>query len=107
MLRFMHLIILCLTATYAAANTQYNYQLIQSGFAIPWGITFIDNQTMVVMERNGVTKTLDVNSGKTVAIKKVGDVYAYGQGGLFDVAASPANSLSLYFTYSNRLLLFS
>lgn len=74
---------------------------IASGLTLPWGISYVDEQTLLVTEREGTIKRLDLTSGKQTALAQI-DVVAKGQGGLLDIARSPFASDTYYFTYSKN-----
>lgn len=79
-----------------------NYQVskIASGFNIPWGLQFLDNQTLIVTEKSGAIYQLTLPDGQRRKLFNVPQVNAGGQGGLLDVALSPKDKHQLYFTYS-------
>ncbi|MCM0150509.1 PQQ-dependent sugar dehydrogenase [Photobacterium galatheae] len=80
----------------------YRVEKVADGLAIPWGMTFIDANHLLVTLREGQAVLLDIRSGKTTAINGLPAVYARGQGGLLDVRLSPDPTAQgwLYFTYA-------
>ena len=52
----------------------------------PWGIEFLDHDTVLVTERDGRLLRIDLVDGKATQITGVPRVYARRQGGLLDVA---------------------
>lgn len=54
----------------------------------PWGMDFLDQDTVLVTERGGSLLRIDLADGKATRITGVPDVYARRQGGLLDVAAT-------------------
>ena len=63
-----------------------------SGLGIPWGMTFIDEKTALISEKNGSLKKLDF-SGESVRVSDIygiPEVMAVGQGGLLDIKYYPS-----------------
>lgn len=56
----------------------------------PWGLAFLPDGGMLVTERRGQLRMIDAQSRLGAPIKGVPEVAARGQGGLLDVALSPA-----------------
>lgn len=75
---------------------------VASGLGIPWGMAFLDDDRMILTQRDGEAHLLTVSSGAVMPLKGVPTVYDFGQGGLLDVQPSPdfAETDWLYFTYS-------
>ena len=68
----------------------------------PWGIEFLPDNRLLVTERAGSLKILDTARQLSEPVKGVPEVFATGQGGLFDVALDPnfsENNL-IYLTYA-------
>lgn len=94
----------------------YFYMLDQSGivsgllnrkncfrFTGSWGMTFADDNTLLVTERNGHILSVDIATGKsTQLMEDPAGLYANGQGGLLDIAMSPFEPNKAYVTYSKR-----
>ena len=69
---------------------------------IPWGISFLSEQHLIVSERAGRLILVDLRQGEIQALSGLPKIAIVGQGGLLDVARGP-NYLSdgwIYFTYS-------
>ncbi|CAE6921217.1 COG2133 Glucose sorbosone dehydrogenases [Vibrio sp. B1REV9] len=93
----------CLSLSANAA--EYRAIEVANGFQIPWGIEFIDDQRVIVNEKNGTVSLLDITSGKAKKLFNVPDVNSGGQAGLLDVALAPnpdTQKPQLFFTYSKR-----
>lgn len=75
---------------------------LATGLGIPWGMTFLSPRQMLITERGGSIRLLDIDSGDVTALQGAPRVVAEGQGGLLDVAAGPdfANDGWIYFTFS-------
>jgi len=82
-------------------NMNLKIEQIASGLDIPWGMSFISDNQLLVTERSGGVRLLDVSSGDVRSLSNVPEVLAQGQGGLMDVAVSPDYDKDgwIYFTY--------
>jgi aldose sugar dehydrogenase len=82
-------------------NMKLKLEQVADGLGIPWGMSFISENEMLVTQRSGGVRLLDVRSGKSRLLKDVPDVLPAGQGGMLDVAVSPdyKNDGWIYFTY--------
>ncbi|UTM58448.1 PQQ-dependent sugar dehydrogenase [Photobacterium sp. CCB-ST2H9] len=91
-----------LKAKGSSEGMAYQVEQIADGLPIPWGMTFIDDHTLLVTLREGKAVLLDVRSGQRKAVSGLPEVYARGQGGLLDVQLSPDPAAKewLYFTYT-------
>lgn len=80
----------------------YQVELVATGFNVPWSMAFISRQELLITERNGSLKLLDLKSRETRIVDGIPPVYAKGQGGLLDIAMPPDYKKDgwLYFTYS-------
>lgn len=78
----------------------YDVKLISTGLTIPWGMAFIDQDTLLVTERPGKIKKINIKSGAMTLLTNMKKVAAIGQGGLLDIALSPIESDLLYLTYT-------
>jgi glucose/arabinose dehydrogenase len=84
------------------STQSYEYQLVTKGVDIPWGMDWLDDETMLVSDRKGELRI--IRGGKLLSEKVTGlpELRAQGQGGLLDVAVDPnyvINNL-IYFSYS-------
>jgi len=95
------------SVTYSAPTTiqsegmQLVVEQVADGLGIPWGMSFISDKQLLVTERSGNVRLVDVISGHKTLLKNSPDVLAEGQGGLLDVAISPNYKKDgwIYFTY--------
>ena len=60
-------------------------QEISKGLNHPWGMTFIDEENLLVTEKNGKLFKINVLSGKKIEVNHNLNILHYGQGGLLDV----------------------
>jgi glucose/arabinose dehydrogenase len=83
-------------------SVSYQYQLVTKGIDIPWGMAWLDENTMIVSDRKGELRI--ISNGKLISEKVTGlpKIRTRGQGGLLDIEVDPnysKNSL-IYFSYS-------
>jgi len=78
---------------------------VVKGLNIPWGMTFLSAQKLLVTEREGRVLLLNLKSSSITILKNIPDVMAEGQGGMLDVAISPnyKNDGWIYFTYVKNI----
>ncbi|MGR5236891.1 PQQ-dependent sugar dehydrogenase [Vibrio alfacsensis] len=91
--------------SFSANAAEYRANEVANGFQIPWGIEFLDDQRVIVNEKNGTVSLLDITTGKAKALFNVPDVNTSGQAGLLDVALAPdadKHKAQLFFTYSKH-----
>ena len=82
----------------------FSVEEIASGLGVPWGMVFLDPQTILFTERSGAVGLVNIDTGKTESVTGQAEVWAHGQGGLFDVALAPDYQPGnwIYFTYSKE-----
>ncbi len=75
---------------------------IVNGFAVPWGMDFVSKDKLLVTERGGAVKLVDLAKQTVTDVQGAPQVRASGQGGLLDVKTGPNFSQDgwLYYTYS-------
>ena len=80
----------------------YTFKTVASNIAIPWGMTWLPDGTMLVTEKSGTL--YQIKKGTKTKIKNVPKVYNNGQGGLLDIALHPDYSKNgwIYMTYSTE-----
>ena len=78
---------------------------VVKGLNIPWGMTFLSAQKLLVTEREGKVLLIDLKNSTKTILKNIPDVMAEGQGGMLDVAISPnyTNDGWIYFTYVKNI----
>lgn len=91
-----------LSISSAIANTWYAEPLVV-GLNVPWGISYLGDNKVIVSEKNGTIGVLDLTNNRYQDIGKVPGVRVSGQGGLLDVAVSPKDSAQIYITYSKSV----
>ncbi|WP_165311150.1 PQQ-dependent sugar dehydrogenase [Vibrio ziniensis] len=94
------LLMLCVVSISALA--QYRVEKVMEGLRVPWSISFINETKVLVTERNGKILIVDLENNTKQDLLKISDVAAQGQGGLLDIALSPYDRQTFYFTYSKK-----
>lgn len=84
---------------YSATEVEFEVEQVTDGLGIPWGLAFLSEDRLLITEREGGVKLLDLASNKIISLKKAPSVIANGQGGMLDVAVSPQAPAWIYFTY--------
>ena len=95
---FAYLSLSGLNHAYASTTAE----LVAEGFDLPWSLTFLDKETILISERAGAIKTLNLHTKQTKSIDGVWELAFGGQGGLLDIARHPEYPKKpwLYATYS-------
>ena len=85
----------------AETNDNYDTEVVVEGIAIPWGIDFLPDNSMLITDKSG--DIYHYKDGKKQKLSNVPEVYVRGQGGLLDIAVHPdyANNGWIYFTYAS------
>lgn len=76
---------------------------LANGLPVPWGMAVLPDNHLLVTQRHGSLIRIQLDTGDKTDISGLpDDIYAKGQGGLFDVKLSPDYSDTgwLYFSYS-------
>ena len=74
----------------------------------PWGVSKIDNENVLVTEKEGKLKTINIVTGKTTTIKNIPKVLYISQGGLLDVfVENRNNNIYVFMCYSKPEGIFS
>ncbi len=82
-------------------NTNHDYEVVVSELSIPWGITFLPDNSMLINEKEG--KMIHFKDGVKTEVQGVPKVYNRGQGGLLDIALHPNYEENgwIYFTFAS------
>lgn len=88
-----------------ASTTAFAWQAekITDGLVIPWGLAYVDEGSMLVTEKVGVIKHVDLKTGDQSTLFRLPNVWAKGQGGALDITFSPFEENRLYITYSKNI----
>jgi glucose/arabinose dehydrogenase len=78
---------------------------VTDGLGVPWGLSFVSPNQLLVTEREGRAALIDTATGSKRDVQGLPSVYASGQGGLLDVAVPPDYRQGgwIYFTYSKDI----
>ncbi len=89
----------------AKAQIAVQKQVWVDGLEQPWGLTFLDENTMLVTEIGGQLRLITNGQLNPEPIKNTPAVWAKGQGGLLDIAVDPgfAQNGWVYMTFSHAL----
>ena len=98
-LKRLNILLLIFISSFSYAK-EWQAEIIASGLNVPWGMAVIDEQRLLVTERNGYVGILNLVSQQYQRILHYPNVIVKGQGGLLDVARSPFEPSTYYFTYS-------
>lgn len=88
---------------FATAQSQnYRYEIVVEDVSIPWGFTFLPDNSILYTEKKG-TLTL-FKKGKKYPVNGLPRMVQYGQGGFMDIELHPdfANNKLIYFTYASK-----
>lgn len=85
------------------ADTTFQVEEITTFSGIPWGMTQLDADNLLVTIKSGELYRVNITSGERSLINGLPDIAVFGQGGLLDVSLSPdyAETGWVYFTYSH------
>ncbi|WP_299692811.1 PQQ-dependent sugar dehydrogenase [uncultured Vibrio sp.] len=101
-----HRIISCVLALVASgpipSALAWQAEKITDGLEIPWGLAYVNDESMLITEKSGVIKHVDLKTGDQSILFRLPDVWAKGQGGALDIALSPFEKDKLYVTYSKN-----
>lgn len=73
---------------------------ISSNLGVVWGMTFLDENNMLISQKKGKISLLDLKSKTITNIKNVPKVFNKGQAGLFDIQNKNA---WIYLTYAKNI----
>ena len=87
-----------------AENFTYSIDTISDELKIPWGLTFLPNNDLLVTERSGEIRVIRDDQLLDQKINGVPEVYAQGQGGLFEIKLHPDYESNgwLYISYAAK-----
>ena len=82
------IIIFCVylfSSSQAISDENINLTQISEGLYEPWGMSFIDDDNLLITEKTGDIVLLDMKDGSKRRIEHELEFYYYGQGGLLDI----------------------
>ena len=68
-----------------SSNQEIKLSEISSNLNEPWGMTFIDDDNLLITEKTGEIIRIDMKTGEKHSIDHDLDFFYYGQGGLLDI----------------------
>ena len=79
----------------------YTTEIVVSDLSIPWGFTFLPDNSMLITEKTG--ELIHFKDGKKITIDGLPEVYVRGQGGLLDIELHPDYNTNgwIYFSYAS------
>ena len=82
-------------------NTENTHEIIVSDLDIPWGFTFLPDESMLITEKSG--NLIHFKDGKKTNISGLPEIYVRGQGGLLDIVLHPNYKTNgwIYFSYAS------
>lgn len=84
------------------STSKYEYEVVVSDVSIPWGFTFLPDNSMLIAEKKG--KLTHFKDGKKYEVSGLPRIKEQGQGGLMDIELHPdfENNNFIYFTYASK-----
>ena len=98
MIKFFVLIIFIVTFSSKSLSETYNFKKIVT-LDDPWGSSFLNNSELIVTEKNGKIKIIDIFSGKVSEIEHNLNYLVVGQGGLLDIIH---NNNNIWISYTEK-----
>ena len=68
-----------------SSSEKFKLSEITGELSEPWGMSFVDDQTLLITEKTGDIVRIDTSNGNKYIIEHNLDYYYYGQGGLLDI----------------------
>ncbi|QOD61952.1 PQQ-dependent sugar dehydrogenase [Polaribacter haliotis] len=89
------------SSCYSQKSKEKNYEVIVADLDIPWGFTFLPDNSILITEKEG--QLIHFKDGKKIEIKGMPEVTLRGQGGLLDIELHPnfKENNRVYFTYAS------
>jgi len=84
---------------YKITKTNFQLEEISKGLNYPWGMTFIDDENLLITEKKGRLLRINILTGEQFNVSHDLNVLASGQGGLLDVLYFDNY---VYFSYSHK-----
>lgn len=100
------LLLLCLllagSASTGTADVSWRLETVASGLDTPWSLAFLPDGSLLVTERPGRLRRVSSSGEISAPIVRLPEVYAAGQGGLFDVVLHPQFAVNqlIYLSYA-------
>tara|TARA_R110002111_G_scaffold37613_15_gene72255 strand:- start:200 stop:1324 length:1125 start_codon:yes stop_codon:yes gene_type:complete len=89
--------------THSNDNPDFKINLIAQDLGVPWGMAFLNANTLLITEREGDLVQLDLRTGSITDIDGLPwEILVLGQGGLLDIAVDNTSDW-IYFSYSKNV----
>ena len=99
------IVFLCVFSFLFSDTKSFSIEKIVSNIGIPWGMTFLDENRLLITLKNSQIIILNTDTKKIKTLTNPFKVFVYGQGGLLDVKVSPNYKQDswIYFTYVKKV----
>ncbi|MCF7567762.1 PQQ-dependent sugar dehydrogenase [Sabulilitoribacter arenilitoris] len=83
-------------------NLKYTTEIVVPDLNIPWGMTFLPDNSILITEKSG--ELIHFKEGNKITIEGVPEIYARGQGGLLDIELHPdyISNGWIYISYASQ-----
>tara|TARA_Y100001958_G_C21207281_1_gene533268 strand:+ start:395 stop:721 length:327 start_codon:yes stop_codon:yes gene_type:complete len=100
---FIFLISLSSSFEIYSQQLDYTSNTVLDGLSYPWGMDFISENKLLITEKVGNLKLLDLSSGEVKNIKGLPKIYFRNQGGLSEIKVSPnfKDDKTIFFSYTS------
>ncbi|WP_394128540.1 PQQ-dependent sugar dehydrogenase [Vibrio hepatarius] len=103
MKHWVYLAAISLMVSFTAHASNWNGEVLAEGLNVPWGLSYVGNNRVLVSEKDGTVGLLNLNNNSYSAIGSHPNVRVSGQGGLLDITQSPFDHQQIYFTYAKQV----
>lgn len=85
---------------YISKEAKFKFEVLRQQSDVVWGFDFLSPEKIILTERSGALRILDLKDKSVTDISGAPKVWAQGQGGLLDVRVHPKKKDQIYLTYS-------
>ncbi|MFN8845515.1 MAG: PQQ-dependent sugar dehydrogenase [Bdellovibrionales bacterium] len=96
---------ICFLLLFALPSFALKFEKVVEGLVLPWGMAFLNENEILITEKLGEIKVIDVKTKKVILVKGKLESKDHGQGGLLDVALDPdfTKNQLVFFTYTKEI----
>jgi glucose/arabinose dehydrogenase len=89
------------TAKADTGNSNYSHEIIVAGLDIPWGFTFLPDNSMLITEKQG--ELIHFKNNTKTLVQGLPEIKVLGQGGLMDIELHPNYETNgwMYISYAS------
>ena len=100
---FIFLILLTSSIETYSQQLDYTSKTLIDGLNQPWGMDFISEDKLLITEKIGKLKLLNLSSGEVKDIKGLPKIHFRSQGGLSEIKVSPnfKEDKTIFFSYTS------